>query len=70
VRLTATGQLYLCLGQEDRVDLRKVVREGRPGELAAALDHAMLIKPKGHDFMLDRDHAAPALARHLNVTGG
>jgi cyclic pyranopterin phosphate synthase len=70
VRLTATGQLYLCLGQEDRVDLRKAVREGGPGALDAALDHAMAIKPKGHDFVIDRAHAAPALARHMNVTGG
>ena len=70
VRLTATGQLYLCLGQDDRVDLRAALREGGPGALDAALDHAMAIKPKGHDFVLDRDHTAPALARHMNVTGG
>lgn len=70
VRLTATGQLYLCLGQDDMVDLRAVLREGGPAELDAALDHAMLIKPKGHDFVLDREHTAPALARHMSVTGG
>jgi cyclic pyranopterin phosphate synthase len=70
VRLTATGQLYLCLGQDDQVDLRRVLREDGPAALDAALDHAMAIKPKGHDFVLDRAHAAPALARHMNVTGG
>src|SRR5690606_10564386 len=56
VRLTATGQLYLCLGQEDMVDLRAVLRESGPEALDAALDHAMQIKPKGHDFVLDRQH--------------
>jgi cyclic pyranopterin phosphate synthase len=70
VRLTATGQLYLCLGQEDRIDLRAALREGGPAALDAALDRAMLIKPKGHDFVLDRDHAGPALSRHMSVTGG
>ena len=70
VRLTATGQLYLCLGQEDMVDLREVLRTEGPTGLDAALDHAMRIKPKGHDFVLDRTHAAPALARHMSVTGG
>ncbi len=70
VRLTATGQLYLCLGQEDMVDLRTVLREGGPETLDAALDRAMMIKPKGHDFVLDRTHAGPALERHMSVTGG
>ena len=70
VRLTATGQLFLCLGQEDMVDLRAAVRGGAPGALDEALDLAMRIKPKGHDFVLDRDHTGPALARHMNVTGG
>jgi cyclic pyranopterin phosphate synthase len=70
VRLTATGQLYLCLGQEDRVDLRAALRGGQPGALDAALDIAMQLKPKGHDFVLDRQHTAPALTRHMSVTGG
>jgi cyclic pyranopterin phosphate synthase len=70
VRLTATGQLYLCLGQDDMVDLRAALRGGGPQALDAALDRAMLIKPKGHDFVLDRQHTAPALARHMSVTGG
>jgi cyclic pyranopterin phosphate synthase len=70
VRLTATGQLYLCLGQEDMVDLRAVLREEGPAALDAALDRAMAIKPRGHDFVLDRSHTGPALARHMSVTGG
>jgi GTP 3',8-cyclase len=70
VRLTATGQLYMCLGQDGMVDLRAAIREGGPGALDAALDRAMLLKPKGHDFMLDREHTGPAVARHMSVTGG
>jgi cyclic pyranopterin phosphate synthase len=70
VRLTATGQLYMCLGQDDMVDLRAAIRGDGAGALDAALDRAMQLKPKGHDFMLDRAHAAPALARHMSVTGG
>ncbi|KKB09073.1 GTP 3',8-cyclase MoaA [Devosia chinhatensis] len=70
VRLTATGQLFLCLGQEDQVDLRAAWREGGPEALDAALDHAMHIKPKGHDFALDRTRPEPAVARHMSVTGG
>jgi len=70
VRLTATGQLYMCLGQDDMVDLRAAIREGGPGALDAALDRAMQLKPKGHDFVLDRAHTAPALTRHMSVTGG
>jgi molybdenum cofactor biosynthesis enzyme MoaA len=54
VRLTATGQLYMCLGQDDMVDLRAALREGGPEALDEALDRAMLLKPKGHDFILDR----------------
>ena len=70
VRLTATGQLYMCLGQDSMVDLRAPLRESGPAALDEALDRAMRLKPKGHDFVLDRDHAAPALARHMSVTGG
>jgi cyclic pyranopterin phosphate synthase len=70
VRLTATGQLYMCLGQDDMVDLRQVLRGDGPEGLDAALDRAMMLKPKGHDFMLDRDHTGPALSRHMSVTGG
>lgn len=70
VRLTATGQLYMCLGQDDMVDLRAPLRTEGPVALDAALDRAMLLKPRGHDFMLDRDHTGPALSRHMSVTGG
>jgi len=70
VRLTATGQLFLCLGQDDQVNLRDALREGGVEALDAALDHAMQIKPKGHDFVLDRSRPEPALSRHMSVTGG
>jgi cyclic pyranopterin phosphate synthase len=70
VRLTATGQLYMCLGQDDMVDLRQVLRTDGPAALDAALERAMQLKPKGHDFVLDRDHKGPALSRHMSVTGG
>jgi GTP 3',8-cyclase len=70
VRLTATGQLFLCLGQDDQVNLRDALREGGLEALDAALDHAMIIKPKGHDFVLDRTRSEPAVARHMSVTGG
>ncbi len=70
VRLTCTGELYLCLGQNDRLNLRDVLRADGPVALDAALDEAMAIKPKGHDFIIDRARAAPAVARHMSVTGG
>jgi cyclic pyranopterin phosphate synthase len=70
VRLTATGQLFMCLGQDDQVNLRDALREGGSEALDAALDQAMLLKPKGHDFVLDRSRTAPAVTRHMSVTGG
>lgn len=70
VRLTCTGQLYMCLGQDDRVDLRAALRTQGLDGLDAALDRAMILKPKGHDFVIGRTHTAPALARHMSVTGG
>lgn len=70
VRLTATGQLFMCLGQDDQVNLRDALRDGGPAALDAALDQAMLLKPKGHDFVLDRSRSTPAVARHMSVTGG
>ncbi len=72
VRLTATGTLYLCLGQSDAADLRAVVR-AHPDDAAAldaAITEAIARKPKGHDFVIDRRGAAPALARHMSMTGG
>jgi GTP 3',8-cyclase len=70
VRLTATGQLFMCLGQDDQVNLRDALRDGGAAALDAALDQAMLLKPKGHDFVLDRSNTAPSVARHMSVTGG
>jgi cyclic pyranopterin phosphate synthase len=71
VRLTCTGTLYMCLGQEDAADLRSPLRASEANDLVyAALDEAILRKPKGHDFVIDRRHKRPALARHMSVTGG
>lgn len=70
VRLTATGKLYLCLGHEAHVDLRTGFREGGRAALDALLDKAMIIKPKGHDFQTAAERRAPAVARHMSVTGG
>lgn len=68
VRLTAEGQLYLCLGREDRIDLAAALREGGRDALDQALDRAMAAKPARHAFAIDAP--APAVARHMNVTGG
>ncbi len=70
VRITATGTLFLCLGQEDRVELRDLLREGGAGALDAALDRAMRLKPRGHDFVIERRAAPPAVRRHMSTTGG
>ena len=71
VRVTCTGTLYMCLGQEDAADLRAPLR-ARPdnGLLFEAIDAAIARKPKGHDFVIDRRHKRPAVARHMSVTGG
>jgi cyclic pyranopterin phosphate synthase len=71
VRLTCTGTLYMCLGQDDEADLRAVLRAGASdAELDAAITAAIARKPKGHDFVIDRRHETPAVARHMSVTGG
>jgi cyclic pyranopterin phosphate synthase len=71
VRLTCTGTLYMCLGQEDAVDLRAPLRAASDdAPLHAAIGEAMLLKPKGHDFVIDRRANRPAVARHMSVTGG
>jgi GTP 3',8-cyclase len=71
VRVTCTGTLYMCLGQEDAADLRKPLRASEGNDLLfAAIDEAIARKPKGHDFIIDRRHKRPALARHMSVTGG
>ena len=71
VRLTCTGTLYMCLGQDDAADLRAPLRHSESDELLdAAIAEAIARKPKGHDFIIDRRHTAPAVARHMSVTGG
>jgi GTP 3',8-cyclase len=71
VRLTCTGTLYMCLGQEDAADLRSPMRQSEGDEaLVSAIREAIDRKPKGHDFIIDRRHNRPAVARHMSVTGG
>ncbi|HUA78709.1 MAG TPA: GTP 3',8-cyclase MoaA [Acetobacteraceae bacterium] len=71
VRLTCTGTLYMCLGQDDAADLRRPLREGTDDAgLIAAIREAISRKPKGHDFVIDRRQDRPAVARHMSVTGG
>lgn len=71
VRLTATGQLYACLGGREQVDLRAAVRSAHPDRAVAdALDVAMAIKPERHHFAIREAGESPALARHMSVTGG
>jgi cyclic pyranopterin phosphate synthase len=71
VRVTCTGTLYMCLGQEDAADLRTPQRASEGNELLdPAIEEAISRKPKGHDFIIDRRQRRPALARHMSVTGG
>lgn len=71
VRLTCTGTLYMCLGQEDAADLMTPLRRSDDDALLeAAIDEAIGRKPKGHDFIIDRRAAKPAVGRHMSVTGG
>lgn len=71
VRITCTGTLHTCLGQEDASDLRKPLRASPDNELlSAAIDQAIGLKPKGHDFIIDRRHNRPSVSRHMSVTGG
>ena len=71
VRLTCTGTLFMCLGQNDAADLRAPLRAGADdAKLDAAIAEAIARKPKGHDFIIDRRQDKPALARHMSVTGG
>jgi GTP 3',8-cyclase len=71
VRITCTGTLYMCLGQEDAADLRTPLRASEGDELLTqAILEAISRKPKGHDFIIDRTHNKPAVSRHMSVTGG
>ena len=71
VRLTCTGTLYMCLGQEDAADLRAPLRESEDDALVeAAIHEAIARKPRGHDFVIDRRRRRPAVGRHMSVTGG
>lgn len=67
IRLAASGKLYMCLGHEDRVDLKRALAEDR---LDAAIDEALAHKPARHDFRIETPGAAPAVFRHMSVTGG
>ncbi len=71
VRVTCTGTLYMCLGQDDAADLRAPLRASTDdGVLQAAIDAAIFRKPKGHDFVIDRTTRQPAVHRHMSTTGG
>ena len=71
VRITCTGTIHTCLGQEDASDLRKPLRASPDDELLSqAIDRAIGTKPKGHDFIIDRRHNRPSVSRHMSVTGG
>lgn len=71
VRLTCTGTLYMCLGQEDAADLRTPLRESESDNLLeAAIHEAIDRKPKGHDFIIDRRRGDSGVGRHMSVTGG
>ncbi|MGB9025136.1 MAG: GTP 3',8-cyclase MoaA [Rhodomicrobium sp.] len=71
VRITCTGTLYMCLGQNDAADLRTPLRASESDELLnAAIGEAIGRKPKGHDFVIDRRAQKPAVARHMSLTGG
>jgi cyclic pyranopterin phosphate synthase len=71
VRITCTGTLYMCLGQDDAADLRAPLRASSSDDLLLAeMERAIARKPKGHDFVIDRTTQAPAVMRHMSVTGG
>ncbi|MEO1408102.1 MAG: GTP 3',8-cyclase MoaA [Pseudomonadota bacterium] len=70
VRVTCTGRIYMCLGQDDHIDLRTILREQGPDALDGALDRALFLKPEKHEFRIDKRGADPALLRHMSMTGG
>jgi len=71
VRITCTGTIHTCLGQDDAADLRRPLRAADDNALVSeAIDRAIGAKPKGHDFLIDRRHTGPSIRRHMSVTGG
>jgi cyclic pyranopterin phosphate synthase len=71
VRVTCTGTMYMCLGQDDQAELRDVLRASESDDLLRqTIVDGIARKPKGHDFVIDRRRKAPAVARHMSVTGG
>ncbi|WP_343562476.1 GTP 3',8-cyclase MoaA [Kiloniella sp. b19] len=71
VRMTCTGQFFLCLGQNEDADLRAALRSSEGDEqLRNTILEAISRKPKGHDFIIDRNNHGPAVSRHMSVTGG
>ena len=70
VRVTCTGEIYTCLGQDGKMDLRPALKAQDITALNALLDAALMAKPKGHDFAIAKDNPTPATARHMSVTGG
>jgi len=72
VRVTCTGRIYMCLGQDDHIDLRDILRghDDKAYALDKALDQALFKKPEKHEFEIKRSNAAPAQARHMSMTGG
>ncbi len=71
IRVTCTGQLFMCLGQEDNADLRAPLRASEGNELLnSVIDDAIKRKPKSHEFIIEPGNSSPALSRHMSVTGG
>jgi len=70
IRLTSTGKLFMCLGQNDNIDFRSIIRTGNIMQLHSSIDKAMKIKPKAHDFNISKRNQRPAVSRHMSVTGG
>ena len=71
VRVTCTGTLYMCLGQDDAADLRAPLRRSESdAPLEAAIRAAIARKPKGHDFLIERAASYASTRRHMSVTGG
>jgi len=71
VRITCTGEMYMCLGQQDKADLKKPLRKSENDQLLKSVIYeAISRKPKGHDFVIERKENEQFVPRHMNVTGG